>query len=493
MARSRRLPWLWVLLGGFLICSACASFLMTGYALGRWWRERAAVARVTATPEGSLPLSSSTEPVPTRSSTPTSTPTISTQTPPTQTPESKSNANGLPSRLQAIMERIENEVIEIRGLKPKHPVERIFLSREALRQKVEEDFFKDYSQDDAWKDVLELWTWGLLPRDFDLFSFYRDIYSEMIAGFYDDEEGKMYVVAEGFPAYARITYAHEFTHALQDQQWDLDKNLNYNNETCKQDSEYCGALQALIEGDASLVELEWFWTKATPREQDSIRRYYQSLENPVFDQAPEFFKKELLFPYNQGTEFVQYLHAQGGWEAVNQAYAQPPLSTEQILHPERYPKDKPIKVQLPDLSQVLKGGWEPIVEYNTLGEFWLLLVLRYGVEDSWRLSRIQAERAAEGWGGDAYALYYHADLDAVALVMDIRWDTAEDLQEFREAFLDYAEARFGPYQTTNGWYRWDDTLYGTVLFQAQKDRALWIVAPETVVEALRDAMIYGSP
>ena len=490
MERPRGNIWLWGLVGCFLVCSACASFLVTGSALWQWWQER--TARVTATQEGVLPSPWETTPAPSPT---TSIPTTATQAPetPTQAPPQETDETGLPERLRAIMERIEQEVIEIRGLEPQHPVERVFLSREELRQKLEEDFFKDYSQDEAQKDVLELWTWGLLPRDFDLFSFYRDLYSEMIAGFYDDEEGKMYVVAEGFPAHARLTYAHEFTHALQEQRWDLDQNLNYNDETCKQDSEYCGALQALIEGDASVVELEWFWTKATPREQDAIRRYYRNLENPVFEQAPEFFKKELLFRYDQGADFVQYLQARGGWEAVNQAYEQPPLSTEQILHPERYPDDKPVKVTLPDIRQVLGDGWEPIVEYNALGEFWLWLVLRYGREDSWRLSRAKAERAAEGWGGDAYALYYSADWDTTALVLDLRWDTEEDLQEFREAFLEYAEARFGPYQRVNGWYRWEGTPHGTALFWAQKDRALWLIAPDTVVEALRDAMLYGRP
>ncbi len=484
----RRTPWIWILVGLFLVITACFSLIATGAAAWLWWNNRATAVEPTLPPTVTQPSPTAealpgASPAPTKSPVPSATPT-----------EAEQGKDDRSARIQALMTRIENEVSEIRGLKPKQEVERAFLTREELRKKVEEDFFADYTQEDAEKDVLELWIFGFLNRDFDLFNFYQDLYTDVIAGFYDDEEEKMYVVTEqGFPAHARLTYAHEFAHALQDQYWDIDKNLQYNDETCKKDSEYCGALQALIEGDASLVEQEWFWTKATPQEQRAIRRYYQSLDNPVFDQAPEFFKKDLIFPYDQGLAFVQYLYSKGGWDAVNQAYENPPLSTEQILHPERYPKDKPVRVSLPDVSQVLGEGWESVVEHNALGEFWLFLLLRYGLDD-WRLAQSVAENAAEGWGGDAYALYYNAEDDTAAFVMDIRWDTQEDAREFHDAFLEYAQARFGsPREEGGRWYRWENTPYGTVLYRTNQGRTLWVIAPEDLVEALRDALLYGKP
>ncbi len=413
--------------------------------------------------------------------------------PPTPTPRQPNEQPTqprIPQRVLDIMQRVEQQVIEIRGLKPLKPVERRFLTREELRKRVEEDFFADFTPEEARQDVLELWVFGFLERDFDLYTFFRDLYSEVIAGFYDDEEQAMYVVAQqGFPPHARLTYAHEFAHALQDQTWDFDEGLGYTDERCEQDTEYCAGLQALIEGDATLVELEWFWTKATAREQAAIRRYYQNLDNPTFDQAPAFFQEDLLFPYDQGLEFVRYLYNRGGWEAVNQAYENPPRSTEQILHPERYPNDLPQRVQLPDLPALLGEGWEPIVEYNALGEFWLYLLLRYPLRSQWAVSESRASLAAEGWGGDAYAVYYNPETDAVVLTMDIRWDTTEDAREFLEAFMLYAEERFGvPRDLGGNRYFWNNTPYGAVWFSTRGNRSLWLIAPdEELLTRLRNA------
>lgn len=426
--------------------------------------------QAVSTPSPAAPQQSTPTSAPAKETTPGSTPTVS-------------------PRILELMQRVEQQVIEIRGLQPQKPLERRFLTREELRQRVEEDFFADFTPEEARESVLELWVFGFLPRDFDLYTFYRDLYSEVVAGFYDDEEGAMYVVTQqGFPPQARLTYAHEFAHALQDQTWDFDQGLDYNDERCEQDTEYCAGVQALIEGDATLVELEWFWTKATPREQNAIRRYYQNLDNPTFDQAPQFLQKDLLFPYDQGLDFVRYLYNLGGWEAVNQAYENPPRSTEQILHPERYPDDVPQRISLPDLPALLGEAWKPIVEYNALGEFWLYLLLRYPQEDAWGLTERKAARAAEGWGGDAYAVYYNPDTEQVVLVMDIRWDTVQDAQEFHEAFLEYAEYRFGPAQRQANAYLWPDTPYGSVWFTTRNARSLWVIAPEELLLQLRNAL-----
>lgn len=411
----------------------------------------------------------------------------------TSTPETSEIP--LSPRLLKRMEEIEQEVAEIRSLPPKRPVERKFLTQEELRKIVEEDFFEDMTPESAQEDVLELWLLGLLNRDFDLYNFYLDLYTDVIAGFYDDEEEKMYIVAEqGFPPHARLTYAHEYMHALQDQYWDLDQGLKLDEETCKKDTEYCAGVKALVEGEASFVELAWFWTKATPKEQAAIRKYYQNLENPVLDEAPAFFKEDLFFPYEKGLAFVERLYDQGGWEAINQAYANPPVSTEQILHPERYPHDKPRKVDLPDLPQLLGEGWEPVVEYNALGELWIYLVLRYGQEPNWRLRKAVAQDAAEGWGGDAYAIYRHPQTEETVFFMDIRWDTPQDGEEFGDAFLTYAQARFGPPSTeSRGEYRWDDTPYGTVLVRVSRERTLWVMVPERLIPLLWNGVEHGMP
>ena len=379
------------------------------------------------------------------------------------------------------MERIEQDVEELRGLHATRPVEKVVITREELTRKVEEDFLADYTPEDAAKDAVELWLFGLAGRDVDWYEVHKTMLSEGIAGFYDDEEGKMYVVAEdGFPPHARLTYAHEYTHALQDQTWDLDEGLGFNDETCERDSELCAGIQALVEGDASVTEYLWFWEKATPREQEAVRRYYQSLDMPGWDASPEFMQEDILFPYIAGQDFVLALFKDGGWEAVNAAYDNPPASTEQVLHPERYPDDRPVRVDLPDIGALLGDGWEAVTEHNALGEFWLYLVLAKSETLAYRLDEDEARRAAEGWGGDAYATYYQPEGDGAVLVQKWVWDTSDDADEFTRAFLRYAEQRFGPAQSSGPtlWV-WEDTEWGTVFFATVGPRGhVWVIAPD---------------
>lgn len=398
---------------------------------------------------------------------------------PTETP----SAPVTPLSIEAQMDLIEEQVMELRGLAATTKVARQLLSPEELRAKVLEDFFEDYTTQDAQEDALVLWGFGLLNRDFDLYNFYIDLYSEQIAGYYDQEAKVMYVVQEdAFAGPERLTYAHEFVHALQDQHYDIENGLQFNDETCKEDSERCAAISALLEGDASIAESQWFAQYATPQDRLEISQFYSTFESPVYDRAPAFMQQDFLFPYQQGQEFVQELYSQGGWEAVNQAYAQPPVSTEQILHPEQYPEDLPEPIELPDLSAILGTGWEEI-DRGVMGEWYLYLILSAGLEASAQISSSEAQRAAAGWKGDAYAVYYHSELDQLSLVLSIEWDSAAQALEFRRAFEKYADQRFG-----EATLRQDDQMQwrqdaGVHSLFVQENRTIWVAAPTAALVA----------
>ncbi|MDY6867351.1 MAG: hypothetical protein SVT56_05525, partial [Chloroflexota bacterium] len=176
-----------------------------------------------------------------------------------QTEEPSGDEEALPVELRKAMSKIESQVIGIRGLQPTDPVERDLITAEKLEEIVTTDFFSEYTDEDARKDVLILSALGLLPEEFELKQFYNDLYSEQIAGFYDSEEKEMYVVqGTGFGGYEKMTYAHEYTHVLQDQIYGLEEGLGLDEESCEADSERCAAVTALIEGDATLTELLWF-------------------------------------------------------------------------------------------------------------------------------------------------------------------------------------------------------------------------------------------
>lgn len=390
-----------------------------------------------------------------------------------------SNGN-VPQDTASQMDEIQRQVETIRGLHAVETLDRNTMSPDELRKQVEEDFFKDYSAEDARKDNVILSTFGLLDPKVDLYQLFVDIYSEQISGYYDNTTKSMFVIqGEEFLGTERMTYAHEFTHALQDQTYDIENGLNYNDETCKQDTEYCAAVQSLMEGDATLTEENWFSQYATAQDLKDVQNFYQNYQSPVYDSAPDFLQEDFMFPYSQGYDFVQSLYQSGGYAAVDQAYLNPPVSTEQIMHPERYPADQPVKVSLPDIQRYLGAGWEEL-DNNTLGEWYTYLLLAYGEQRNARLNQDVASEAAEGWGGDQYVIYEQTQSHALVLVLRQTWDSAADAQEYQDAFLSYAQKRWNRYDSNaNGIYRWSNTPDGEVRFIELGNDTIWLIAPDT--------------
>ncbi|MDH5508012.1 MAG: hypothetical protein OEZ02_12395, partial [Anaerolineae bacterium] len=120
------------------------------------------------------------------------------------------------------MKKIEKAIISIRGLSPTGGIDRLLYTPEQLRGRVNDEFFGDYTEEDAASDALVLWTFGLIERDADLLQIYIDLYSEAVTGFYDDSTGEMVVVYNSkFGGMESLTYAHEYIHVLQDQNYDM--------------------------------------------------------------------------------------------------------------------------------------------------------------------------------------------------------------------------------------------------------------------------------
>ncbi len=402
-----------------------------------------------------------------------------------QSGESPLNPGGsqssIPAEILSQMEQIEKEVEDIRGLPTANDLDRKTLSQQELRQRVMDDFFVDYTEEDVRKDGVILNLFGLLERDFDLYELFVELYSEQIAGFYDDETKEMVVIqGDAFAGPERMTYAHEYTHALQDASYDLEDGLKLDDETCEVDTEYCAAVTALIEGDASFTETQWFLEHSSLQDKREVIEFYQEYESPIFDEMPAFLQEDLVFPYVNGLEFVTYLYENGGYDAVDEAYQNPPVSTEQILHPEKYPNDKPIQLELEDFSDILGVGWEEI-DRNTLGEFYFYLLLGVPVNETWTLDEDQALEAAEGWGGDHYLVYHNTEKDQDVLISLSEWDSQSDAEEYWDAFTSYAAKRWGnDFESTNNSFVWSLTNQSIIL-KKQSNQVLWIIAPDEAV------------
>ncbi len=398
---------------------------------------------------------------------------------PTKTPYPTS---ALDAQLSNDINQIQTQVVEQRGLQAKFPVPVVLLSPDELRKNVVNDFLADYTDEETADDVLELSIIGLLDPGFDLRNLYIDLLSEQIAGYYDNETSEMFVVqGEAFQGPERLTYSHEYTHVLQDQNFDIRNGLNYNDDACEVDTERCAAIQALIEGDATISQAIWFHNYATDQDKQQVSDFYNSLKSPVYDSSPAFLKDDFIFAYDKGATFVQDLYSNGGWSSVDDAYRNPPDSTEQILHPNLYPSDQPIPVDLPDMTSILGTGWRE-VSRNQMGEWYTYLVLARGVDANARLSDPTAESAAAGWGGDEYLVLHNDSTNDTIFVMKTVWDTAKDATEFNTSFEKYANTRFGVRADQQG-----DNLtwsysggYTSMLLSGST--TIWITAPDAVTD-----------
>lgn len=274
---------------------------------------------------------------------------------------------------------------------------------------------------------------GMLPADYDLDASLRELYGEAIAGYYSPKQKKMFIVGSGeFGLDARMTLAHEFTHALQDQHFDLQKMR----EPVKDLNDRSMALTSLVEGDATLATVVYFqrFTSAAERQAYLSGRGSQG-PNP-FANVPVVLRESILFPYRSGLDFALALFRAGGMQRINEAFRDPPQSTEQVLHPERYfQRDEPAAVELPDLAAALGEGWSQR-EGDTLGELDFRNLLQTFLDD-----RIAANGAA-GWGGDQYS-YLEGPDGAQAFASVSLWDDEAQAREFFELYLPVVARRFG--------------------------------------------------
>jgi hypothetical protein len=172
---------------------------------------------------------------------------------------------------------------------------------------------------------------------------------------------------------------------------------------------------------------------------DEKRRYEterQGLPTARFEAAPEALKEMLLFPYDQGVDFVlELVRRQRGFGLVDKAYDDPPVSTEQILHPARYlQRDDPTSVRLPAIGPVMGRSWKRI-DSGGVGEFDVRVILDQFVPQS------DAESGAAGWDGGAYQAF---DSRAGTLfAAETAWDSEEEAREATEAFGRWLPLRFG--------------------------------------------------
>jgi hypothetical protein len=326
-----------------------------------------------------------------------------------------------------IFASIESQVQQIRGLTQKSAVKRQILSPDQLKSVILASFDKTNTPAlVAATEKLDK-TLGLLPANASLKDLDVQLLSSQVAGLYDPDTKTMDVISKSgqLGPIEQITYAHEFDHALQDQNFGLAK-LGLDDTS---NSDRALARLSLPEGDATLLMTLWAEAHlSTGQLLQLAGEANDPSQTAILAAMPEDLKQTLLFPYEGGLNWVTGLQASGGWSAVDAAYAKPPDSTEQILHADKWAShEAPIAVAIPaNLAARLGTGWTmPLTD--TLGE----LQLRIWLEQVGKLPAAQAEAAAAGWGGDRVALVEKGDTFGIAIIS--KWDTPADAAEFAAA------------------------------------------------------------
>lgn len=444
--------------------------------------ERVAAQLGTAQP--TLPPSWTPTPEPSITPTPTITPTITQTPPPTLVPPSDQDLEE--------MQAIQIEVADLRGLSIKSDVQSYIVNRGRVRPILENLFYANGgTQAEVEDQKRSLIALGLVKPTYNMFDNILNNIADGIGGFYDPLTDEIFVLGFLFGGVEHYIYAHEFDHALVDQHYPLDGYRNY--PVCLTNEDRCRAIDALIEGDATLLMDQWWDQYASIQDYQDILRY-----NPPWYTLPEQFpppyaSRDALFPYFEGRSFVQYLFDRGNWAEVNRAYENPPQSTEQVLHPQKYiAGERPIDVAPADIAPVLGEGWRELAT-DTLGEWGTYLLLGYSADLESQIDVFTAETVAAGWGGDTYQIYYNDETDQTVMSARWIWDTNGDATQFENAMLEYLDARFrGAKLDRRDGECWEANDQTGCMFRDGRE-FLWLLAPDQTILTGVLAAVPGFP
>ena len=349
----------------------------------------------------------------------------------------------------------------LRRLPFKSEVKRDVTAREDLKAFLLKELDEDQTPAEFKAGELALKAFGLIGRDLNWKEVMVRVYSEEIAAFYDPKTKTMHLIREPGKAEAKkpslleslmgkkggfdkdenkTVIAHELTHALADQHYNLDKMQ----DAIDNDDDRSMALSSLIEGEATLAMIgaqmdDWDGSKVTAMPAADLDRLF-SLMLPFMSmsggqalrEAPPILSDSLIFPYFRGMVFCASLANDGGWASVDAAYKSPPQSTEQIIHPEKYrgaEVDPPTSIDLGKLDP--GAGWAEAGR-NTLGEMQLGVLLR----------RHGGKPIAAGWDGDRYAVFEGPE-GKLGLAWLTTWDTEDDARDFARQYARYQTTLMG--------------------------------------------------
>jgi hypothetical protein len=342
----------------------------------------------------------------------------------------------------------------------KTEVKRDVTDRGALQDVMLKEFEEEMTPAEFHASELGMKALGFISRTLDFKGLMIKAYSEEIAAFYDPRTKTMHLIKEPEEALKKpltlieralgktngfnkdenkTVIAHELTHALADQNFDLYALQ----KSIKNDDDRSLALSSLIEGEATLTMVgaqmsDWQGEKIAKIPAANLERTFGLLMSfmplaggKTLREAPPILSESMMFPYVRGMVFCASQTNNGGWKALDDAYRNPPLSTEQILHPEKYGANPDVPMAIDLGSLTIADPWKELGR-NVVGEMQTGILLR----------KHGGKGAAVGWDGDQFAVFEAPD-DRIGLVWFSTWDTPEDAKRFANAYARFQSTKFG--------------------------------------------------
>jgi len=316
----------------------------------------------------------------------------------------------LPARVAEVARAVE----QVRGRRFERPVPASEIGpaelKRVLKSKVAESF--PASPDETLRTLV---AFGLIDETPKLLEKLVDFYASQVIAFYDPEPRRFYVVrgmektlekqgagAEGLGMAGmaeRLIFAHELTHALQDETLKLDRRM----KELKDNGDRGLALESLLEGEATVVMVRVAMADLPGADETAEQMLEPLLSAGALERGdipkdlPDYFVEQLFFPYVEGTAYVRRALKKGGWAQVDRAWKRPPLSTSEILHEKA--DFVPASDLLPSDTAALAPAGFRLLYTDTIGEWSLRYLLRRSLDTE------DADEAASGWRGDRIAFY----------------------------------------------------------------------------------------
>ncbi len=418
------------------------------------------------------------------------------------------------------IEKICDQVADIRGLKFKNKVSTAVQTKAQFKEYIGREIIKQYGSMSAFDDYCKaLIKLGALKAGIDA-GMVQEMYLSQAAAHYDPQTGTYYLLMSDVTGAALdMVVSHELCHALQDQHFCLTNFVEGSKSTSldNQDQQY--AKQSLCEGDATVVMMVYGMKSGMGGLPDDDALLEQSVSLALKMQAeigfdgilnmansgllegdavmgrqiddmkkyPRFFMDLLVNAYLYGSVLVDQVRQTGGWAAVNKLYTSPPLSSEQIMHPEKYisTKDMPVDVRIADLMSRLSTGWR-LVEEDAMGEIGIAALFKVWPATATSAVQSAAKKAAAGWAGDRYYYLLNAQGES-CLVWKTVWDSEGDVREFVEAYSGFVKDRFEPDPISEKseyggkvqtMWRVTDSRYITLIADSKAKTALVLDSPD---------------